>query len=127
AGPSGQAQASIRWPGPLLGNAGSQANVIGTPLPPDVVGNLNDPVVARANAGGGARDDQSLGPMKAVVDGNNSTAMASFTEFDAPGVVSAARVVTESHSYVDGGNAISVATSELDGVAIAGVIRIASI
>jgi hypothetical protein len=124
AGPSGQAQASILWPGPLLGNAGSLANVIGTPLPPDVVANLNDPVVARANAAGGGRDDKSLGPMHAVVDGTSSTASADFTDFNAPGVVSAARVVTESVSSLDGGKVTSTATSELEGLDIGGVLEI---
>src|SRR4051812_49096448 len=124
AGPSGQAQASVLWPGPLVGNAGSLANVIGTPLPPEVVANLNDPVVARANAAGGGRDDKSLGPMHAVVDGKSSTATVALTNFNAPGVVSAARVVTESVSALDGSKVTSTATSELEGLNVGGVLKI---
>jgi len=124
AGPSGQAQASVLWPGPLLGNAGSLANVIGTPLPPEVVANLNDPVVARANAAGGGRDDKSGGPMHAGVGGKSSTATVGLTDFNAPGVVSAARVVTESVSALDGSKATSTATSELEGLNIGGVLKI---
>jgi hypothetical protein len=124
AGPSGQAQSSILWPGPLLGNAGSLANVIGTPLPPEVVANLNFPVVARANAGGGGREEKTLGPMHAVVDAKGSRATTALTDFNAPGVASAARVLTQSETSADAGKASSRATSELQGVDIAGAVKI---
>jgi hypothetical protein len=123
AGPSGQAQSSILWPGPLIGNAGSLANVIGTPLPPEVVSNLNYPVVARASASGGGRDEKSLGPMKATVDGKTSTASTALTDVNAPGVISAARVLTESVSALEDDKVTSTATSELEGVDVGGVIR----
>src|SRR5438094_795933 len=109
AGPSGQAQASILWPGPLLSNAGSLANVIGTPLPPEVVSNLNYPIVARASASGGGREEKSLGPMKATVDGETSTASTALTDVNAPGVISAARVLTESVSAVESDKVTSTA------------------
>jgi len=123
AGPSGQAQSSILWPGPLVGNAGSLANVIGTPLPPEVVSNLNYPIVARASASGGGRDEKSLGPMKATVDAKTSTASTALTDVNAPGVISAARVLTESVSAVESDKVTSTATSELEGVNVGGVIK----
>ncbi|MCU1373065.1 MAG: hypothetical protein JWO68_351, partial [Actinomycetia bacterium] len=127
AGPSGHALSSIAWPGPLLGNAGTLANLIGTPLPAEVVNNGNDPVRADASASGGERDEQTLGPMSAVVDGTGSTARTALTDFAQPSVVSAARVVTKGRSYLDGGTAVALAESQLEGVEIAGLIKIDSI
>src|SRR4051794_22638928 len=127
AGPSGHAVASMAWPGPLAGNAGSLANVVGTPLPPEVVSNANDPVKADASATGGARDEKTLGPMSALVDGANVESKAAVADFAAPGLVSAARAVTKSRSYADGSQLVSVAESELQGVEIAGVLSIDSI
>ena len=46
-GPAGLALSTVGWPGPLVGNAGGLVNVVGTPLPPDVVANGNDPVKAQ--------------------------------------------------------------------------------
>jgi hypothetical protein len=120
AGPSGQARASILWPGPLVGNAGSLANVVGTPLPPEVVSQANYPVVAQAEAGGGGRDEAVLGPMTAKVEGGDSRATTTLTDVSAPDVVTAAKVVTTSHSYLEGGKAISVAESVLEGVRVGG-------
>jgi hypothetical protein len=127
-GPAGLAYSSVMWPGPLAGNAGGLVNVIGTPLPPDVVANGNDPVKAQAAASGGARDEQTVGPMYALVDNNDSKATTALTDFAAPGIVSAARVVTTSRSYLDSsGRAVSVAESVLEGVEIAGVIKIENV
>jgi hypothetical protein len=126
-GPSGRAVSSIAWPGPLLSNAGSLANVVGTPLPPEVVANANYPVKAEANAGGGGRDEQTVGPMAAVVDGAESAARTALSDFNAPGLVSAARVVTKSRSFLEDGAAVAIAESDLQGVEIAGLIQIESI
>src|SRR4051812_20685781 len=116
AGPSGHALSSIAWPGPLAGNAGSLANVIGTPLPPEVVSNGNDPVKAEAQSAGGGRDEQTVGPMSAVVDGDTVEAKAAVADFSAPGLVSAARVVTKSRDFTDSGKIVAVAESNLQGV-----------
>jgi hypothetical protein len=126
-GPSGQAQSSVLWPGPLLGNAGSLANVIGTPLPPEVVSSANDPVVARASAGGGGSDEQTLGPMAAKVEGSDSRAATALDDVDAPGVVTAAKVVATAHSYLEGATAVSIGASTLQGVDVAGVLHISNI
>jgi hypothetical protein len=127
AGPSGQARASILWPGPLLGNAGSLANVIGTPLPPEVVSNANYPIVAQASSGAGGSDSDTLGPMTAKVEGGDSRASTSLSDVSAPGVVSAARVITTSRSYLENGRAVSVAESVLEGVDVGGVVKIATV
>lgn len=127
AGPSGRALSSITWPGPLLSNAGSLANVIGTPLPPELVANANYPVRAEANAAAGARDEQNVGPMSAVVDGGDSTARTALSDFKATGIVSAARVVTKSRSYLEGGLPVAVAETELQGVEVGGQVRIETV
>lgn len=128
AGPSGQAQASVLWPGPLAGNAGSLANVIGTPLPPDVVSNANYPVVARASSAAGGSDEDTLGPMHAKVAGADSSASTALSDFDAPGVVTAAKVVTTSHSFLDDGTPTAIGESVLEGVTVGdGALSIGSI
>lgn len=127
AGPSGHALSSVLWPGPLGGNAGTLAALLGVPLPPEVLEAANYPVRAEAAASGGDRDDQRLGPMSAVVDGEESTAHAAFSDFEAPAVVSAARVVTKSRAFLDDGQAVSVAESHLQGVEIAGLVKIDTI
>lgn len=128
AGPSGRARSSLLWPGPLVGNAGSLANVIGTPLPPEVVSQANYPVVAQAEAGGGGTDEAAVGPMTAKVEGSDSRAATTLTDVTAPDVVTAAKVVTTSRSYLEGGKAISLAESVLEGVSVAGgVLEIARI
>ena len=128
AGPSGQAQSSVLWPGPLAGNAGSLANVIGTPLPPEVVSNANYPVVARASSAAGGTDEDTLGPMHAKVAGSDSSASTTLSNVAAPGVVTAAKVVTTSHSFLDGGKPTSIGESVLEGVTVAGgVLSIGSI
>jgi hypothetical protein len=128
AGPSGQAQASVLWPGPLAGNAGSLANVIGTPLPPEVVSNANYPVVARASSAAGGSDEDTLGPMHAKVAGGDSSASTTLSNVDAPGIVTAAKVATTSHSFLDGGKPTAVGESVLEGVTVAGgVLSIGSI
>jgi hypothetical protein len=126
-GPSGHALSSMAWPGPAAGNAGSLANVIGTPLPPEVVANANDPVRAEAQASGGNRQEQTVGPMSAVVDGASSEAATTLSDFAAPGIVSAARIVTRSRSFLDNGKATAVAETQLQGVEIAGVLHIDSL
>ena len=123
AGPSGRALSSINWPGPLAANAGSLANVIGTPLPPALVANANYPVKAEANAGGGGRDEQTVGPMRAVVDGNQAQALSAISDFSTPAFVSAARVATESRSFLEDGLAIVEAESVLEDVEVAGLLR----
>ena len=128
AGPSGQAQSSVLWPGPLAGNAGSLANVIGTPLPPEVVSNANYPVVARASSAAGGSDEDTLGPMHAKVAGSDSLASTTLSDVDAPGVVTAAKVATTSHSFLDDGTPTAIGESVLEGVTVAGgVLSIGSI
>ena len=127
-GPSGYALSSIAWPGPLAGNAGSLANVVGTPLPPDVVANGNDPVKAEAAAGGGNKDEKTVGPMYAVVDGPRSEARTTISNFRAGAAISASRIFTQAVSRLDQGSAISTAETELNGVEVAaGAVKFDSI
>jgi hypothetical protein len=127
-GPAGFALSTIAWPGPLVGNAGGLANVVGTPLPPDVVANANDPVKVQAQSSGGARDEQSIGPMYALVDGHQSVARSTISDFTSPGVASAARVFSRARTYIDDSGAlVSEAVSELQGVEIAGLVKIDNI
>jgi len=126
AGPSGHALASVLWPGDLVGNAGTLAALLGTPIPPDVASNLNDPVKAEAASSGG-RDASTFGPMSAIVDGGDSQASSALADFKAAAFVSAARVVTRTHTRLDAGKVVSEAVTELQGVEIAGVIHIDSI
>ena len=86
-GPSGRALSSILWPGPLAANAGTLATLVGVPLPPEVLTNANYPVRAEARSSGGARDEQAIGPMSAVVDGAESTARTALSDLDSPGIV----------------------------------------
>lgn len=128
-GPAGLALSSVGWPGSLAGNAGGLVNVIGTPLPPDVVANANDPVKAQAQSSGGTRDEETVGPMYALVDGTSTLARTALTDFNSPGVVSAVRALTRSRTYVDdAGKLVSTAESVLQGVDInGGLIHIESI
>lgn len=124
AGPAGHAVASMAWPGPLAANAGTLATLVGAPLPPEVLNNANYPFRAEAHSSGDGRDEQTLGPMYAVADGGTSTARTAITDFDAPSVVSAARVVTNSRSYLDAGRVVSIAETQLQGVEIGGLVKI---
>jgi hypothetical protein len=66
--------------------------------------------------------------MYALVDNNDTKAMTALTNFAAPGIVSAARVVTTSRSYLDAsGHAVAIAESVLQGVEIAGLIKIENV
>src|SRR5258708_19199191 len=47
-GPIGYALATVAWPGPLAGNLGATAQVLGLGLPTAITNNLNDPVRAEA-------------------------------------------------------------------------------
>ena len=126
-GPSGTARSSILWPGPLVGSFGSLVNVIGTPLPPELVSQTNYPVVASAEAGAGGEDAETLGPMTASVKGSDSKASTALSDVAVPEVLSVGRVVTTARSFLDdAGNAAAEARSELQGVEI-GPLRIASI
>jgi hypothetical protein len=123
-GPAGRAVSSIAWPGPLAANAGTLAGLVGVPLPPDVLANANYPVKAEAAASGGNRDEQSLGPMTSIVDENQALSRTAMTDFAAGSVVSAARVVTKSRSYLEGSTTGAVAETILQGVEIGGQVKI---
>ena len=124
AGPAGRALSSIMWPGALAGNAGTLAGLVGVPLPPEVLANGNYPVKAEASASGGDRDEQTVGPMNALVDGASSTAHTAITDFNSPAVVSAARIVTKSRSFLEDGKVIAIAETTLQGLEIGGLIKI---
>ena len=128
AGPSGRALSSMNWPGPLAGNAGSLVNVIGAaPLPPNIVANANYPVKAEANAGGGGRDEQTVGPMRAIVDGAEAQAITTMSDFATPALVSASRIVTESRSFLENGLAIVEAETVMEDVEVANLLGFESI
>lgn len=126
-GPSGRAVSSMAWPGALAANAGTLAALVGVPLPPEVLTRANYPVKAEAAASGGATDEQALGPMTAAVDGSSSAARTALSDVDAPAIVSAARVLTDSRSSLENGKVVSVAETVLQEVKIAGVIEIDSV
>jgi hypothetical protein len=127
-GPAGTAMSTVFWPGPLVGNLGGLINVVGSPPHPELFANANDPVKAQAQASGGNRDEQTLGPMYAIVDGEDSLARTTLSDFTSPGTVSAARTVTRARTYIDDAGAlVSEATSQLQGVEIAGVVKIKNI
>ena len=124
-GPAGRAVSSIAWPGDLVANAGTLASLVGVPLPPDVLANANYPVKAEASASGGARDEQSLGAMTAIVTEKDAVARTALSDFSSPAVVSASRIVTKTRSFEDGGQAGSIAETEMNGVEIAaGLVKI---
>ena len=127
-GPAGLAFSTIAWPGALAANAGTLAPLFGVPLPPDVLANANYPVKAQAQGSGGERNEQSIGPLYALVDPQQSLARAAITDFNQPGVVSAARTFSRSRSYIDeSGALVSEAVSDLEGLEIAGLVKIDSI
>lgn len=52
-GPQGYALSSVAWPGPLVANAGSTAQLLNLGLPSSTTENLNEPVRAEARTGSG--------------------------------------------------------------------------
>lgn len=52
-GPQGYALSSVAWPGPLVANAGSTAQLLNLGLPSSTTENLNEPIRAEARTGSG--------------------------------------------------------------------------
>jgi hypothetical protein len=137
-GPSGYALSSAAWPGPLLANAGSLANLllpacvpqagVCSPKPDSETTNLaNYPVRAEAQSPGG-RGEETVGPMTARVEGANADAIAAVTDFDSTGIVTSARTSTHSRSFIDGDRAVSLGESTVSGTELAGgVVKISSV
>jgi hypothetical protein len=126
-GPAGLALSSVAWPGPLVGSAGTLAAVVAG-VPPDIANIGNDPIKAQAQASGGGRDEQTLGPMYALVDGAKSQARTAITDFSSPGAVSAAKVFSQTRTFQDdAGNVTSIAESQINGLEIGGVLRIETV
>lgn len=127
AGPSGHALTSLAWPGELAGNAGTLGGLVGIPLPPNVLANGNDPVKAEAQSSGG-RDEQSLGPMRALVDGASSSASTAVADFSGAAAVGVGRVVSKARTYIaSDGQPTAEAETDLQDVTIGGLIHIASV
>jgi hypothetical protein len=138
-GPSGFAQSSAAWPGPLAGNAGSLAATllplcdptgrgICTPKPDSkTTAFLNYPVRAEASSPAGQSDD-AQGPLYAHAKDNASSANATVTDFASAGLVSSARVTTVSRTYATGSTATSIGETVVSGIAAAGgAIKIDSV
>jgi hypothetical protein len=138
-GPSGFAQSSAAWPGPLIGNAGSLAGVVLPLCVPDGNGVctpkpdsattalLNYPVRAEASSPAGQSDD-AQGPLYAHSKDNASSANATVTDFSSAGLVSSARVTSVSRTFATGSTATSVGETVVSGVSAAGgAIKIDSV
>ena len=138
-GPSGFAQASAAWPGPLASNAGSLAATvlplcdptgrgICTPKPDNAtLALLNYPVRAEASSPAGQNDD-AQGPLYAHSKDNASSANATVADFASAGLVSSARVTSVSRTFATGSTATSVGETVVSGVSAAGgAIKIDSV
>jgi hypothetical protein len=138
-GPSGFAQASAAWPGPLASNAGSLAATVlplcdptgrgvCTPKPDSkTLAYLNYPVRAEASSPAGQNDD-AQGPLYAHSKDNASSANATVADFAAGGLVSSARVTTVSRTSATASAATSIGETVVSGVSAAGgAIKIDSV
>ena len=126
-GPAGMALSTVAWPGALIGNAGTLA-AVAAGVPPDIANFGNDPIKAQAQASGGNRDEQSLGPMYALVDGAKAHARTAISDFNSQGVVSAAKIFSQTRTFQDeAGNVTSIAESQINGLEIGGVLRIENV
>ena len=138
-GPSGFAQASAAWPGPLASNAGSLAATvlplcdptgrgICTPKPDNsTLALLNYPVRAEASSPAGQSDD-AQGPLYAHAKDNASSANATVADFASAGLVSSARVTSVSRTSAATSTATSIGETVVSGVSAAGgAIKIDSV
>lgn len=129
-GPTGFALSSAAYPGPLLANAGTLANLL-LPLcdpsgqacapkpPPEAVNAANYPLRAQASSPGGTSED-TLGPMHAFAEGDETLARSTIADFGSSGIVSAGRIETISRSFLDDGDGVAFAESVLEDVSVAG-------
>ena len=123
-GPNGLALASTQWPGELVGNAGSLAQVFGAP---EQAGAANYPVRAEASTAGPAEASQP--GMHARVEGPLAEATASSEGFDGAGseFLTFGDVQTVSRSEVIDGEVVVTATAVVTDIEIGGVITIDSV
>ena len=130
-GPSGFAQSTAAWPGPLASNAGSLAATvlplcdptgsgICTPKPDNkTLALLNYPVRAEASSPAGD-SDQAIGPLYAHAKDSASSANATVVDFASAGLVSSARVSSVSRTFADANTATSVGETVVSGISAAG-------
>lgn len=122
-GPTGYALASTFWPGPLVGNAGSLAVLLGAP--PEA-GNAN--YGGRAEAYSGGPNDAELPGMTAHAVDGVAEAIAGAQDVEAvPGAVTG-DVRTRSYSELDGATLRSVSSCTASDLGFAdGVVTIGSV
>ncbi|MHB8466480.1 MAG: hypothetical protein ACYDH6_00305 [Acidimicrobiales bacterium] len=132
-GPIGYALATVAWPGPLAGNLGATAQILGLGLPTSVTGNLDDRVRAEARTGVEPSSVTNTSvpstTMHASATGAVVEAEASTNGVQGPAAASnLGRIATHSSTALTGpSSAEAIATSSYANVDIAGVVKIASI
>lgn len=123
-GPTGYALASTAWPGPLAGNAGSLAVLLGGP--PEA-GNANYSARAEAFSPAGPNDDTKPG-MRAHAEGNEAEAIANAEDVQTQPGATTGDVSTRSFSSIDAGTLQSVSSCTASDVGFAdGVVQIGSV
>jgi hypothetical protein len=124
-GPNGLALASTQWPGELVGNAGSLAQVFGAP---EEAGAANYPVRAEASTAGPSEAASEPG-MRAKVEGTLAEATATSEGFDGAGseFLTFGDVQTVSRSEVIEGEVVVTATATVTDIEIGGIITIDSV
>lgn len=128
AGPIGRGLASIAWPGPTAGNAGSLLSVLAPQAPPQA-SQLNYPVRAESRTG----ETPSTKTFDAPGVSLRSTSLPTLVESDAhvqsaqSGLLGLGAVNALARTQTDDAGAHSEATSAAQGISIAGVLKIDSV
>jgi hypothetical protein len=140
AGPSGHALASVAWPGPLAGNAGSLAGLVlplcvpdgagvcspkPGDLPPGALAAANYPVRAEADSNG--PNEVTQPGMRAKALGNEARADAEVQDASSPNAFAFGSAVTRTRNAIESGKAVSTARSHVTGISVAGVVTIDSV
>ncbi|MCU1372759.1 MAG: hypothetical protein JWO68_45 [Actinomycetia bacterium] len=128
AGPIGRGLASIAWPGPTAGNAGSLLAVL-APQAPKEAGQLNYPVRAESRTGETPSTKTLDGPGFAL----RSTSLDNLVESDAhvqsanSGLLGLGAVTALARSQIDDAGGTADASSTTQNISIAGVLKIQSV
>jgi hypothetical protein len=128
AGPIGRGLASIAWPGPTAGNAGSLLSVL-APQAPKEASSLNYPVRAESRTGETPSTRTLDGPGFAL----RSTSLDNLVESDAhvqsasSGALGLGAVNAVARSQVNDDGATAEANSSTQNISIAGVVKIQSV
>lgn len=123
-GPTGYALASTSWPGPLVGNAGSLAVLLGAPKE---AGSANYPVRAEAFSPAGPPEAEQPG-MRAAADDHSSTATAGAQDIEGQPGVATGDVRTASRSSFEDGLLTGTSSCTASDIEMAdGVVEIGSV